>query len=202
MNPNNQQFNPNQYDFITNPASSPKKPVFGGSTKSRVILAVGGLFIVLLMFWIVSTILSSGSRQATTNLKTVVAEQAEIVRVSGLGMQSALGSEAKGYTTTVNYIISSSQNDLTTELSAQGIKLTKVELAAKTNTKTDDILTSASSNNQYDQTIIKTLNDLLEKHKKTVKTAYDTTSRQNTKDLLEKLYDDCDILLKAKSPGR
>lgn len=201
MNPNNQQFNPNQYDFITNPTPPPNKPVLGGSMKSRMIIVVGGFFLAMILLWIVSTIVSSGGKQATTNLKRVVAEEQEIIRVTTLAETDAIGSDAKGYALTVNFVMTSNQKSISDQLLTQKIKLTKEEQAMKMNPKTDEILKSSKTNNQYDSTFINTVDELLKKHQKTVKNAFDTTDSLKTKEVLKKIHEDCETLLSAKSPN-
>ncbi len=186
--------NPNPYGFITDPAKPPKTPMFGGSMKSRIILVVAGLIVVFILGLIINTLLSASSNKSNQVLKNAVAEQQEIIRISEMGMKDALTPDTKGYATTVNFVTKTSQKNLQERLGKQKIKMNKQDFASKTNTKTDELLKSASASNSYDEAMNSTLDKLLEQHMKTLQTAYDMSGSTKTKEVLKKDFESTKIL--------
>lgn len=187
----------NPYDFITNPGPPPKKPLLGGSTKSRVIIVIGGIFLLFVIFGIASTILSSGKNTASLALKEVVAEQEELIRVADLGSKDALGSEARGYAVTVSMTLKTSQQETTERVTAAKMKISNTELKAKSSSKTDESLTAAKANNRYDEVLTEILNEKLNKYMKNLKSAYDLSGSEKTKTVLDKAYTNASTLLKS-----
>ena len=185
---------PNPYGFITDPAKPPKTPMFGGSMKSRVILVVAGLIVVFILGLIINTLLSASSNKSNQVLKNAVAEQQEIIRISEMGMKDALTPDTKGYATTVNFVTKTSQKNLQERLGKQKIKMNKQDFASKTNTKTDELLKSASASNSYDEAMNSALDKLLEQHMKTIQTAYDMSGSAKTKEVLKKDFESTKIL--------
>ena len=186
--------NPNPYGFITDPAKPPKTPMFGGSMKSRIILVVAGLIVVFILGLIINTLLSASSNKSNQVLKNAVAEQQEIIRISEMGMKDALTPDTKGYATTVNFVTKTSQKNLQERLGKQKIKMNKQDFASKTNTKTDELLKSASASNSYDEAMNSALDKLLEQHMKTIQTAYDMSGSAKTKEVLKKDFESTKIL--------
>lgn len=196
MEPMQQQPQQNPYEFITNPTQPTNNRPLGGSMKTRIIVVIGGFILLLIIFSIISSILSSAGNAAKQSLKDVSAEQVEIIRVSELGMTEALGSQAKGYATSVNLIFITDKAALDERLSAQGIKMNKTELASKLNPKTEELLSAAGSNNRYDESLTEILNDLIANHQKTVQKAFQANEdAENTKSTLEQLFNNTDKLL-------
>lgn len=195
MEPYQQQPQQNPYEFITNPAQPPKQPLFGGSMKSRILVVVIGLILIMIIGGVISTILSSAGKASRQQLKTALAEQVEIIRVSELGKNDALTSETRGYATTVNYVMKTNQISLEDRLKVQKIKVEKVERAAKFNPKTEEALKAASSNNRYDEVMTETLDKLLSEHQKTLRSAYNSNENEKTRVVLQKNFKDAELLL-------
>ena len=187
----------NPYEFITNPGQPPKSPLLGGSTKSRIFIVVGAIFLLLILFGIASTILSSGKNASTVALKNVIAEQEELIRISDIGFKDALGTEARGYAITVSLTMKTSQQELTERLTATKAKMNAIDLKAKNNPKTDEALTAAQASNRYDEALTEALNDNLSKYMKDLKSTYNSTGSEKTKAALNKAYDNAAILLKT-----
>lgn len=192
--------NPNPYDFITNPNQPAPQSKLGGSLKSRIILVVVGVIVLMILAMVISNLMSSADRKALANLKTVAAEQIEIIRVSELGVNDAIGSQAIGYAITVNMVVKTSQKEFDERLSAHKVKLTQLEKTSKLDKKTEELLASAASNNRYDEQLTEILDDLLQKHQKTLKAAYESSKSAETKAVLSEVYNNAESLANAKSP--
>lgn len=195
MEPNQPTPQPNQYDFITNAPAPPKKPLFGGSMKSRIFLVVGALVALMIIATIVSSILSSAGQTTIRNLKSVIARQQEIIRVAELGAKDGLSVNTRNFAKTVASSLQTEQASLIDLLGKNGGKLSKAEQAAELNDNTDKILEAAKANNQYDEVLLEELQSQLRDYQTSLKTAYDSADGSNTREALSDIYDSAGILL-------
>lgn len=202
MDPMQQTPQGNPYEFITNPGQAPKKPLLGGSTKSRVLLVVGGIFLLFIIFGIANALLSSGKNASTQALKNIVAEQEEIIRIADIGTTDALGSEARGYAITVSMTTQTNQQEMLDVLKTTKIKISNPELKAKFSAKTDEAFTAAKANNRYDEALTQALNESLTKYMKNLKSAYNVVSSEKTKTAIDKAYTNADTLLKTTAQAQ
>lgn len=199
MDPLQQTPQNNPYEFITNPDQPSKKPAFGGSTKSRIILVSLGIVLLIIIATVISTVMGSAGRASVESLKNISAQQTEIIRVAELGNEGAISSETRAYISTISLTVTTSQQEVGERLTANKAKMSKVETASKLNSKTDESLNVAKANNRYDEELIATMNKELEKYMTSLKSAYDSNSSEKTRTALEKAYNNAGTLL-ATSP--
>lgn len=179
----------NPYEFITSPKAPPKKSLLGGGGgPQKVLLIVGGLSIVVLLLVVVGSLLGGGGAKKE-NYITMLQQQAEIIRIADLGSDSAKDNEAKNLAITTGQTMESQTAAITAVATSAGIKIDKKVIAAGKNTKTDDKLTSAAQVNNFDKEFISILKESLAEYQKTLKTIYDSTKSQKSKDTLSQNYE-------------
>ncbi|MBA2278859.1 hypothetical protein H0V99_00235 [Candidatus Saccharibacteria bacterium] len=187
----------NQYDFITNPSKPPKKPFLllgSGSMKSRLLL-IGGIAVLLMVLFVVaSTILTSGSKSAAGNLKSLVAQQQELIRVADMGAKAA-DSNTRSIAITAKLSVQTQQTALKSHLEKNKIVLTKEELASKKDSEVDDALKTATSNNRYDDVFNEVLNSQLTNYAEALQNAYNAAANPTSKDLLSDSFSSTTAIL-------
>lgn len=184
------------YDFIVNPDSKPSKPLLpgGDSMKGRIIIVVGGLIAFIIVALIAITLLSSGGKENRAQLVKLAQAQAEIVRVSTLGTERARSSASQNLAITTSLTLQSDSAQLLAALDKQGIKISKKDLAAGKDAKTDAALTAAEQSNQFDTIFIQTIQAMLVTYQKDMQAAYEASKSKNLKAVLEQQFSNAAIL--------
>lgn len=188
----------NPYGFIMEAPRKPKRSLLpkGSSLMSRVLIAVGGLIVLLIAFSVFTSILSSGSKGNTQALTNLVAEQQEIVRITELSVLGATDPGTVAYAQTAKLTVQSQQVKLIGYLTRNKVKLTPKLLAANKNTKADDALTAAKAANRFDAVAKDMLVTSLTNYASNLKTSYDNSNNNTTKQLLSSSYESVQVLLK------
>lgn len=187
---------PNPYGFIVNPEQPSKRPLFGGgSTKSRLILVIGIVLIIMILGIIVSSIFSAMGSAGTKQLKIVYAEQQEIIRIAGFGVKDAKGSDARNFAATTLYTTQTSQQQISSALSKQGVKISPEDANIKLNNKVEDILTGAAANNRYDETLRELLEKQIASYTKALEAAHDANEGQQIRTTLTDSYKSAALLV-------
>lgn len=198
----NQQYIPrpsgqDPYEFITNPGKPPKRSrLGGGSMKARLMLVVGVGFVLAILFVVVSSVLNSSNNNAAKSLKSIVLQQQEIVRLSGLGAASATDPTTRSNAVTVQLSVQSQQKELSKYLESRGITVTKEELALTKKASVDKELESATSNNRYDDVFNELLHSQLTDYAASLKEAYDASNTPASKELLTASFNSTTAILK------
>ncbi len=185
------------YDFILNHgANKPKRfplPSLGGSKKQRwLIIGLGGSLLILLVI-LGYSLLFGGSKDQ--NLLEVAQTQQELIRVSTLGVDHAKSSATRGLAVTTELTLESNQKDVLARLRKDGQKTSTKTLALKKNSQTDDALAQAAQDNHYDDAFTKLIQDQLVAYQKLLKTAYDSTSSQSLKKILNAEFAQAGLLI-------
>ncbi len=190
----------NPYDFITNPASQPKKKLFpgGNSLTSRLIFIGGGVVILFLIGMLVISLLNSGAKSLKNEYTSLVLQQAELIRVSDIGVEKARQSKAKNLAITTRLSLTSQQPDLLALAKKAGAPTEPKILATGADAKTDTLLTTADQSNQFDEEFTKFIYASLLKYQQSLKNVYDATSKTSTKDTLSKNFNAVNVLLKTQ----
>lgn len=194
--PNQGQYNPNNpYDFITD-TSVTKKPLFDHtSTKNRVILIVGGIFLLFIAMGVISSILSSGKKTYISNLKSIYAEQQEVIRISDMGAKDALSPTTRNYAETVSLSVKTQQQQISELISKNKSKVEPAEANIKKSSKTDEALTAAQAANRFDDAITEAINKQLDSYKLSLDVAHASAESQSTKQKLEKMYSETLVII-------
>lgn len=190
----------NPYDFITNPTTTPKKKLFpgGSSLTGRLILIGAGVMILFMIGLVIVALLNSGSTALKNDYSSLVLQQAELIRISDIGVQKAQQSDAKNLAITTKLSLSSQQPGLLALAKKSGAATDPKILATSADTKTDTALTTADQANQFDEEFIKILSSGLQKYQQSIKKVYDATTNATTKDTLSKNFNAVNILLGTK----
>jgi hypothetical protein len=174
------------YQFIFDADHKPKKSKLpqGNSKQSRILIAVAGALALIIVMVIIFSLISAASNAGKSELIKAAQQQAELVRISKLGVDRAKGATAKNLAMTTNLSIQSDQTTLVAAMKAQGIKISPKDLVLGKNIKTDATLTSAEQANKFDEVFTDTIQKELVTYYNTLKIARDKTSSKKMKQTL------------------
>jgi hypothetical protein len=192
------QFNPGQYDFITNPQKAPKKtllPTNGSSKTQRVLIVVVGLIALFVLLIVFFSFITSRGKPNTDQLAKVLQQQSEISRVSQAGLTTSSSDQAKNLASKTQISMDSQFTSLNAALKTRKIKISAKQIRAGANAKTDQTLKTAQQNGRYDETFIQTTRTSLEEYQKTLQAAFNGSSSTGIKDLLNQDYNATAILI-------
>lgn len=178
------------YAFITDTKKQAKKPLIpGGNSKiSRIIIAGVGVVVLIMLALIAYSFINSGSSAQRQDFQTLVQQQAELIRISEIGVSKAKQADAKNLAVTAKYSLSSQQPQITKLAQQAGAKTDAKTLALGKEPATDAQLTSAEQTNQFDAVFIETFKSKLQKYQQLLQKIYDSSGKKSTKDILSKDY--------------
>ena len=190
--------NNNPYGFIMDAPHKPKKSLLpsGNSAKSRLLVVLGGLFVLFVVFSILMPLIFGSKDNSTTQLKSLAAEQQEIVRVATLGVQGAFDPALTSYAQTTKLTVQSQQNEVLGYLASHKIKIAPKLLTAVLNSKTDTALIEAKASNRYDEIFSTTIKSELATYAGNLQTAYKNAGNPKSKAMLARDYNNVQLLLK------
>lgn len=187
---------PNQsskYDFIMSAGNSSRRRPFGGGNFSKlVLLAVVGVVVVVILL-IASSIFGGG--KTDPNVIKIAQEQTELIRVSQLDYKDLAEQPTLNLALNTQLSMISAQQEYLKYLSEHGIGIKTKELGLAMNPQTDSQLTAAMANGQLDSTMNRILVDQLAGYQETIKQVFNTTTNNDTKKELKKMYDDAALLI-------
>jgi hypothetical protein len=186
------------YHFIMNAPKAPRRKVLKtGSLRSRLLLIVGIAAVVIAAIMLVSSLLSRSSKQVTTDLINIVAEQQEIIRVANVGALGATGDlVTQSWAVTTESTIGSEQQALIKYLKQKEIVILPTELVGKLNKKTDTDLAAAKVNGTFVVVFKASLRASLTTYATDLKKSYKGVSSPEIKQLLSDSYKNTVSLLK------
>lgn len=190
----------NPYQFIVEADHSKKRrgSSIGSTKKGRIMVVLGGVGVLLVAVLVVSAIISSASNAGKAELISAAQRQAELIRVSKIGLDRAKGSSAKNLATSVNIALLSDQSTMVTTLKGAGVKLAPKDLALGKNPKTDALLTNAEQSNKFDEVFVTTIQTELVAYQKSLKAAYDKTDSKKLQQSLSAQFNTAGLLATAK----
>ncbi len=194
MQPNN-----GQYDFIMSPGGGKQpKGLLGGSMNNKKFIAIasGGVLLLLLLI----TMLFSGGGPSNADLLLKVAQrQNELIRVAGIGVKEARGTDALNLARTVELNLKSDQTPLLEALKAQKVKVNPKQLTMSSSSETTKMLTEAAQNNRFDEAFVTFIQAELLNYQKDLKEAYSTSTKSALKDTLKRQYDNASVLISTET---
>lgn len=207
MNPDQQnqtpgQFDPSQYDFITNPAQPPKKSLLpkiaaggGGGSKSRLlVMIVAGLGILTVVLLLFGLIFRGGGSSKEQMLK-VAREQSAVIAVATIGTQKAGSTDTKSLANSVVLTLTSDQQAAIAQLAKNGTKLKEKDYAAAADAEISQKLSVAEQNGTFDVAFESTLKELLAAYQQNVQRAYVSTESKSAREILTESYDNASLLI-------
>lgn len=185
----------NPYGFIMNPQQPQKKAPFGssGSNLQKILFITGGAAILLIIGIVVFNVLFSSPGNSEQLLK-VAQQQQEIVRMSTYANRLA-GQDIKNIAATTNATFSSEQAQYSALLAQSNIKVDQKKLTAGLKSANTTLLESAVSTNTLDTTYKDILIAELTAYQTDLNAAYKVVTKQESKDLLQKMYTSTGLIL-------
>ena len=197
MQPNQPGTPGNPYDFIFNSPTPQKGFSAGGGSgmKKRILIAsVLALFLIIAAL-IVTSILGSAGKADSEALLSLVEQQHEIMRLADVGTEKARGTKAQNLAITTKLTLASSQRDVQSYVTKQGVKIDQKLLAAKKNSKTDAQLTAAEQSNRFDETFIQVMESHLARYQSSLKKAHAEATAKKDKDTLAAAFKNAGLLV-------
>jgi len=200
MDPNQPQYQPpmgNAYDFILNPQKAPKPKKFGFGGNSNfgltVGLIVGGAVIFMVIVAIILSLVSGGTPKL--NLVGIAQTQNELIRVADQGARSGVRQTTKNLAVTIQYSMTTQQQQTLAYLSRAGIGYDEKQLALKQDATTDQKLASAKSTSTFDTEFTSLMQTQLTTYANDLKTLYDSATGETEKLLLSTYYEQAQLLI-------
>ena len=196
--------NPNDYEFIVNPQQAPKKKLLGGSSVAvRIGIVLGGIFLLLITFVIIRNVLTSGSSNKTA-LVAVVSEQKELVRLTTnmLLKGAPLNGKTKNVAITTELSVGSARTELINYMAKNGQKVDQKKILYPISALNDKQLKAATASGNYDAAANDVLRVQLTSYQADLKTAYNKTSGDVGREILNRQYDAASLLLKQLTPAQ
>lgn len=201
MPPPSGNFNPQQYDFITNPAK-PNKPSIlpipggNGNKKQRILFFVLGGLVLITLLILIAALVFGNSNSNTDQLLGIGKQQTELIRIASVGEQKATGETAKSLAINTKLTITSQQTALSNYLKSNGKKkLSAKDLTGAENSDANTQLANAETNGRFDDVFIDVMNEALADYQASLKNTYSTVSGNTAKQLLSTDYEQVSILL-------
>lgn len=193
----------NQYDFITKSATKPRRGIgsmlSGNSTTQRIIFAVGGLLILLIIGIMLMSYLGKSSKGDTEALIGLAQQQTELVRVAAVGVEKGTSPATKYLASTAQLSIESSRQEIITLLKKGGHKVGEKTLVSKKNAETDNQLDDAAQNNTFDAAFTKILNEELTSYSSSLQKTYNSTQSDSERQVLKNAFNSAQILIGDKA---
>lgn len=163
---------------------------------NKKLLFIGGIgAILLVLIMIIASLLSGGSNSGTKQLISLAQRQQEIARVADTGYNDVSGQSIKNFAMTSKLTMQSDEALLTNYLKQNGVKVSAKELAAGTNSTSDQALENAKSTGDVDTTLQELLVRQIEDYRVRIQQVYSSSGNTTTKALLNRLYTNTDLLL-------
>jgi hypothetical protein len=188
------------YSFIMEPANPfPKsgRVANGGSPIVKLLLGLGGLFVVIVAFVLIKGIIGGSPAINTTDLVSVLQDQQELIHLSqGIVMkQVGLDSTTVNSALTIELTVTDAQGKLLAYLQTNNQKVTTNQLGLKVSSATDAQVASAQSNGTLDQTYQTIMQGQLTTYTQDLKTAYAVDKGVKGRALLNSDYKAVQLLL-------
>jgi hypothetical protein len=173
----------NNYDFIMNDASHKKA---GFSQKQRIMQAVRGLVVLIVIFGGLYALLFAGNKDDSQKLLPVYGSLLDIKDLSDLASKELKNADKLNQATTNSILAGSQMNDLNKFVDKKTVA-NKKTMALYRNSDHIKALEEAKSNGNYEKSYNAILANRLDAHKQLIVTAYSSTGNNSIKILLEEL---------------
>jgi hypothetical protein len=191
------------YNFILQPPQKrPKlKMISGnGSPLSRLVMVLVGFLILLILFSLVKSLLST-SPFNTNDLLSVVQRQSEIAHILSTDLatnneQTSLNTNNQNFAATALLSINSSQSQIINYLTTNKVKLKTTQIQVILDPSLDNQLSSSLQSNNFNQTFNQIMQNQLSLYELELSTAYKSTSGPKGKILLKSTYQGAQLLNK------
>lgn len=178
----------NPYEFILNPDTTHHKTSSDDSLLKRILVIVGIVAVITIIGTIAVRLLvpKDNSVQQVT---TIAQEQQELVRVATYIVSHAKSTDLVNFAINTEMSVSTNQQASVEYVANRGVELGEEQLALKKDTKTDTLLSAATSTNTFDSTATQTLTSQLNAYQTSLKKAYNASSGKKARAVLQASYD-------------
>jgi len=187
------------YDFIFSSNQQPKRGLStmlsGNSKKQRVIIALFGSVVFIIMATVAFSLITSSGKSSTQALIELAQEQTELVRVTDTGVSKARSSAAKNLAITTRLSVHTSQLDTIALLKKSGHKLGVKQLGLKQSAQTDQQLSAAVTNNTFDEVFTELLHEQLVAYRASLQKIYKATTNKTKKQILQTSFNGVGLLI-------
>lgn len=190
------------YNFILNPDTPKRKFSLNLPTGNlaKVVEGLVGLFILVILFAIVSSLFKSPSN--VPSLLSVLEDQQEIAHIASNAVQeSNISSNNQTFAATANLALSSNSSQLQTYLANNGHKVSSKVLALKVSAATDEVLTNAESAGDFNSTFEQIAKNQLNNYLADLNRAYTSTKGSHGRALLVSFFRQAKLLSAALDNG-
>lgn len=163
------------YDFFLNPPPPPKKPLINlgaSSLTKRIVMAVGGIVGLIIVVVILSSLL--GNHTNFVPLISVAQDQNELIRVATEGVTKASIQTTENLASNIELTLTTDQLHLLDYLTTNKQTVSSKVLDATKDSSTDQALTTALAESNYDTVFIQTMQSGLTNYYNAIKSAYQT----------------------------
>ena len=183
-----------QFDFMLKNSPSPKRGFLPNIPKLVKIIVIAVMGVMLIA--IIASIFTGRSNVASQPIINSLVEGQEILRVTDLTSNRLPLQDptVQALAATVSSTLSSDQSSLSDYLAKNKVKITKLELSAKTDKTVDTQLQSASQNNNLDSAYQSYLKDSLAKYALSLQAAYKVSGPKG-QELLKNAFSSTTIIL-------
>lgn len=196
--PNIDPGHPSQYDFITNPAKTAKKPpLLSKNNRSGLIKLVLIVLGVLILITAAVSMLFGGDSNRET-LLTVARKQSQIIAIATSGADKAGSNQAKALALSTQLTITTDQWALINQLTKNGDKVKSKEYSSTPSSQVTSELATAERNGRFDEVFSNIIKQQLAEYQRDLQTANSSVSSKSAKLLLAKDYENAGLLLDTK----
>ena len=188
----------NNYDFIVNPSKPAKVGGGGGSSFAsgkwfRILVVAGGILILMMFASFVSNLLF-GDKTNIQDLNSLTQTQTEIMRIAKMGEQSDDQNMRNAAVNTM-LVVTTNRREIAVFAATHGGVDEKAYNAKRSRT-TDTQLTRAKATSTFDVTYAELMHELMTAYAAEIKTAHGRAYGNTEKTLLNKHYEQTQILIK------
>lgn len=186
-----------KYDFILDSgvkSKLPKIPSAGVPKGAKMLLlAVGGLFVLIIGIVLVSSIFFSAPYNSQL-LAGIGGQQARILQAAEMGVESARSQEARNFATTIRVSLVGDQAPLLEALNQRSINA-----STAADPEVEERLTTAEQANRFDEELINYLQTELASYVRNLETAFNSTDDPALKEVLATQYKNAQLLVGESS---
>ena len=191
---------PNPYDYILNPQSAPQKsPFSANSPKSKIILSVIFVLVVITVVVIAFAVFKSLTKKDYSGYEDLLKKQATIIHVTDTGLSKAKTAAVRNYLSTIRAVTKTEEDATITLLNSSGKPLKDRDVLALADTSNDKKLTAAEQTNNYDETLTTVLNGLIVEYQKAIKDQAAKATAKKEKALMATLQTNALVIANSKS---
>ena len=186
---------PDPYNFILNPGQKRLGgPLLSGSNTSRLLIALAGAFLLIIVAWVFLSIVRRTVHADTADLITIVQKQTELARISDESRDMANNQSTRNFATTTDLNLLTEQQFFIAYLSKAGVKITSTQLHGAQSDQTDQQLKNGQINGNFDQVYVDIAKQQLASYERSLSETFKIAQLNSEKKLLQRAYDEAQML--------